>query len=312
MGTEDASGTDHGDEEATKRSLGAFLPSIYRRYIGEPQSRRDIYLGFGVFFAGLALGAVALGLFLFSGTHPTGSDAFWQFREAALVFAMCGLPLVAASFAVLLPVGRRTLIASGIGTGICLLGAAWLVQVYPYQWTAAGNDVRVLSTYAVGLVVLAAATGSSLVAQYVDTVSPTETGATEETADDASGETVSDEEVAEDIDEALSDSSLTWGGVEQEPTTERLELDMPETPDVEESSLESATETRQTGESVDSAVSGLRQLQGGTEEAARVESPDDQVTALTEFRNRQETEDDIETGVDDRGFLARVWAKLFG
>lgn len=311
MGTEDASGTDRSDEEVGRAPLSDVLPSIYRRYIGEPRSRRDVYLGFGVFFAGLALGAVALALFLFSGTQPTGSDAFWQFREAALVFAMCGLPIVAASFAVLLPVGRRTLIASGIGTAVCLLGAAWLVDVYPYQWTAAGNDVRVLSTYALGLVVLAAATGSSLVAQYVDTVSAGETERAEKADDSASEAAVSDEEVAADIDEALSDSSLTWGGVEQEPATERLELDMPETPDVDEE-IEWATETRQTSETVDSAVSGLRGLQGGTEEATRVESPDDQITALTEFRNQQEGEDDIETGVNDRGFLARLWAKLFG
>lgn len=304
------------DEPGDDSSVGEGpLLSIYRRYIGTPETKRDVYVGFGLFFGGIALGAVGLVLFLYSGAQPTGSDFFWQLREVALVFAMLALPAVALSVAVLLPVGRQTLAASVLGAGICVVGIAWLTQVYPYQWTETGNDTTVLSTYAVGIVLLAASTGSSLVAQYVDSVAPAESGGT--TSPDSSttdeGETVTDEEVAEDIEAAMSDSSLTWGGVEKEPNTKRLKLNMPEDPEIDEANIEGTTEVRSSGEDVDTAVSGLRQLQGGEEETARAESPDDQVDALTEFRRQQEADDELETGVEeDRGLLSWLRQKLFG
>lgn len=307
---------DPGSEEESVTE-GA-LTSLYRRYVGEPESQRDIYIGFGAFFGGIALGLVGLALFVYSGIQPSGSDVFWQLREAALVFTMLALPAVGVSVTVLLPVGRRTMAASLVGTGICVVGTAWLTQVYPYQWTSAGNDVSVLSTYAIGVVLLAAATGSSLVAQYVDSVATQRAGAATAGADQDdtrdgtdTSDAVSDEQVQADIDEAMSDSSLTWGGVEQKPNTKRLEMNMPETPDVERSNIESATETRSASDDVDDAVSGLRQLQGGEQETARTESPDDQVEALTEFRRQQE-EEDLETGVDtDQGVLRSLREKLF-
>ncbi len=313
---ETAPGTDDpgGEEEPAAGGVAGALTSLYRRYVGEPESQIDIYVGFGAFFGGLALGLVGLVLFVYSGLQPSGSDVFWQFREAALVFTMLALPAVGVSVTVLLPVGRRTMAASLLGAVVCVVGMGWLTQVYPYQWTSAGNDVSVLSTYAVGVVLLAASTGSSLVAQYIDSRAGGET-AVSGTGEAGPGETdegVSDEQVRADIDEAVADSSLTWGGVEQEPTTKRLELDMPETPDVDRSSAESVTETRSSSDDVDDAVSGLRQLQGGEQETARAESPDDQVDALTEFRRQQE-EEDIETAVDtDRGLLARLRERVLG
>ncbi|PSQ61365.1 MAG: permease [Halobacteriales archaeon SW_9_67_25] len=306
---------DPGKEESAAEGP---LTALYRRYVGEPDSQRDIYVGFGAFFGGIALGLVGLALFVYSGLQPSGSDVFWQLREVALVFTMLALPAVGVSVTVLLPVGRRTMAASLLGAAVCLAGTAWLTQVYPYQWTSAGNDVSVLSTYAVGVVLLAAATGSSLVAQYVDSVAPQRTGTATAGGeggggrdDSDAGETVSDEQVQADINEAVSDSSLTWGGVEQKSNTKRLEIDMPETPDIERSSVETATETRSASDDVDDAVSGLRQLQGGEQETARTESPDDQVAALTEFRQQREDEE-IETGVDaDEGVIESLREKLF-
>jgi hypothetical protein len=292
------------------------LMSFYRKYVGTPDSERDVYVGFGLFFGGIALAAVGLVLFLYSGVQTPGSDFFWQLREIALVFAMLALPAVGLSIAVLLPVGQRTLAASLVGAGICVVGVVWLTQVYPYQWTDAGNDTTVLSTYAVGIVLLAASTGSALVAQYVDSIAPPATGeatSQEQTATATDeGETVSDEQVEADIDQAMSDSTLTWGGVEQGPTTKRLEFDMPENTEIEQQEIESATERRSSSEGVDDAVSGLRNLQGGETETARADSPDDQVDALTEFRRQQDAGDELETGVEgDRGALDRLREKLF-
>ena len=316
MGSEDTSGQedDPGEDDATER--GGPLVSIYRRYIGEPESRQEVYVGFGLFFAGIALGVAALVLFLLSGTQTTESDAWWQLREAALVFVMLALPAVAFSVSVLLPVGRRTTAASLAGAGICFAATVWLTQVYPYDWTNAGNDVLVLSGYAIGVVVLAGSTGSALVAQYLDRVAPDEVTRVTEVEIDGSprdeGESVSDEEVASDIEEAMGDSTLTWGGVEQQSNTKRLNLDMPDTDEqLDDENIEPATRTRSPGEDVDDAVDGLRQLQGEEESTARAESPDDQVDALTAFREEQ-ADDEIETGVEtEPGTLERLREKLF-
>jgi hypothetical protein len=292
------------------------LVSLYQEYIGTPETKREVYVGFGLFFAGIALGTVGLVLFLLSGTQAAGSAAFWQLREVALVAALLALPAVGTSVAVLLPVGRRGVAASLAGAVLCVAAVVWLASVYPYEWTATGNDSRVIGTYAVGLVMLAATTGSALVAQYVDRVTPRGTegtaGTTGTPADTvAEDETVSDEQVAADIDDAMSESTLTWGGVEQEATTKRLEFDMPEEPEIDRQEIESATETRSSGGNVDDAVSGLRRLQGGDTETARAESPDDQVDALTEFRSQQ-SDAELETGTEtDHSPLERLREKLF-
>lgn len=283
------------------------MVGIYRKYVGEPDTRRDIYVGFGLFFAGIAIGVIGFILFLYSGTQPTESSAFWQFREVALVCAMLALPTVAVSVAVLLPVGSRTMGASLAGAAICVVAVGGFTLVYPFEWTAAGNDLTIIGIYAVGLALLAGATGSALVAQYIDRVNGVtpeeETGAVTET------EEVSDEQVAADIEEAMSSSTLTWGGIEQEPATKRLKLNLPET-DFGQPDTGSPTEKRSAGADVDSAVAELRQLQGNDQKTARAESPDEQVTALTEFRRQRETAD-IETGVEEeKGVLKRVYDKL--
>jgi hypothetical protein len=311
-----------GQEERT-------LIALYRQYIGEPESHREVYVGFGAFFAGVALGLAALVVFLYSGAQPVGSDAFWQSRRVALVFGTLALPAIVISVPILLPVGRPTLGAGLVGAAVCLGAAVWLAGVYPYQWTGTGNDVRVISTYAVGLVLLAASVGSALVAQYVERLAPqsdgtrtpeSETASAEastgsSTASTDTTETVTDEQVAADIEEAMSDSTLTWGGVEQEPTTKRLELNTPDVDegvDIDRADIESATETRAASDDVDDAVDGLRQLQGGEQKTARAESPDDQVDALTEFRRQKEADDELETGVDtDESVIDRLRDRLF-
>ncbi|ERH08642.1 MAG: hypothetical protein J07HX64_00388 [halophilic archaeon J07HX64] len=276
-----------------------------------------MYLGFGTFFAGIFLGVAGLALFLYSGTQTTGSDTYWQLREAALVFVMLGLPSVALSVSILLPVGRRTTATSLVGLVICLVAAVWLTQVYPDSWSGAGNDVPVLSTYAIGVVVLAASTGSGLVAQYLDRQAPDEvrrvTEVEREQREEAESNSVSDEQVAADIDDAMSDSNLTWGGIEEQPNSKRLKIDMPESDaDIDDSNLDAGTKTRSPGDSVDEAVDGLRQMQADEQNTARAQSPDDQVDALTAFREQQQEDEEIETGVDtESSALDRLREKLF-
>lgn len=299
------------DREGVER-----LSALYREYVGEPDQERDIYLGFGLFFAGIVLGAVGFLLFLYSGLQGEGSSFYWQLRELALVAVVLGLPSVVVSIVVLLPVGRRTRALSAVGMGLCIVATGILVSVYPYEWTGEGaidGSVVTISVYAVGLVILSASTGSALVAQYLDRASSAdESGETSESSE--AGETVSEDEVADDIEEALDDTTLSWGGVEQQPNTKRLNLNTPEEdPDVDRSSFENvdATTTRSESDDVDDAVAGLRRLQGGESDTARGSSTEDQVDALTEFRE-QRAEEEIETGVEEQGLLARLRERLFG
>ncbi|WEL21188.1 permease [Halorhabdus sp. BNX81] len=289
------------------------LVATYRRYVRSDVSRREIYSGFGLFFAGVTLGIAAFVVFLYSGTYPTGSEPYWYIREVAIVAGSLMVPAVSLSVVILLPVGRRTRAVSAVGTIIILLSVVWFTQVYPWQWSSA-NDMSVISLYAAGVALLVGATGAALVAQYVDRVTEqpgedAQAGGQESSADD-----VSDEDVRADIDDAMADSSLTWGGVETEPTTKRLKFDMPDAAEVGnvDETVDAVTETRSASGSVDDAVDGLRKLQGGEDATARAESPDEQVSALAAMREQQQAEADVETGVERPGLIARLRERVFG
>ena len=207
MSTDTADATDDGGESTG--GVRETLADAYREYVGEPDEERDIYVGFGLFFGGIALGVVGLLLFLYSGLQEPETTLFWQSREIALVAGLLGLPSVVLSIVVLLPVGRRTRLVSGVGAGLCLLAVGILIVVYPYDWTESATldgSVITISVYSVGLVALSAATGASLVAQYLDAAAPDET--TEGAADSDDGESVSDEAVAADIESAMDDAGI--------------------------------------------------------------------------------------------------------
>jgi len=304
-----------GQSTNTEEALGdeSGLVATYRRYVQADISRTEIYGGFGLFFAGVTFGIAAFVVFLYSGTFPTGSDPYWYIREVAIVSGSLMVPAVALSVVILLPVGRRTRAISAAGTVIILLAVLWFTQVYPWRWSSA-NDMSVISLYAVGVALLVGATGAALVAQYVDRVTEQPREGTEPGEREPSEDDVSDEQVREDIDDAMSDSSLTWGGVEAEPTTKRLEFDMPDAAEVGtvDTNVDAVTETRSSDDSVENAVDGLRKLQGGEDATARTESPDDQVSALAAMREQQQTDDEVETGVDtETGLIARLRRRLF-
>ncbi|MGQ4557645.1 DUF7139 domain-containing protein [Halobellus sp. GM3] len=149
--------------------------SIYRAYIGEPNQERDIYLGFGLFFAGVTLGIVGLALFVHSSSQPTGSDLFWQSRTMAFVAGTLGLPAAILSIVVLLPVGRQTLFTGIVGAGFCVFAAGILINAYPSHWSTEATidgSVRMISVYAFGLTLLSISTGTALVAQYIERAAP--------------------------------------------------------------------------------------------------------------------------------------------
>lgn len=304
--------SENGEGSELATDLRQRMETFYREYVGEPAQERDIYLGFGLFFAGMALAAIGFVIFLYSNTQPQGSPFYWQLREIALVGGILGLPVALQSIIVLLPVGKRTRAVGIAGSAFCVIAAGILVSFYPYNWSIDGaidGSVMTISVYAVGIVALASSTGSALVAQYLDKA--TQAKSVAESDDDTdSGESVSDDEVASDIESAMDDTELSWGGVDHQPSTKRLKLDMPDAETgVEQETLDNAeaTTTRSESETVDDAVSGLRSLQGGESKTTTASSPDDQVNALTEFREQKAEDDEVETGVDQSvGILERV------
>ncbi|RKS78457.1 hypothetical protein BDK61_4122 [Haloarcula quadrata] len=294
------------------------LRSIYRDYIGEPDKERDIYIGFGLFFAGVTLAVVGFGLFLYSNVLESGSTLYWQIREIALVVGFIGLPSVLLSVVVLLPVGFKTRVVSAAGTVFCLAATVILVDVFPYGWTTSegiNGSVWTISVYATGLVTLVASTGAALVAHYLErATTPAESAEPVDSAESES-ESVSKADVDSDIEQAMEGAELSWGGVEQQPKTKRLNLDMPDTDsDLDQTAIENseATTTRADSNDVDDAVDGLRQLQGGQSNTDRSTGTEEQVNALTEFRNEQAEDDDVETGVEgQKGLMSRLRSLFF-
>jgi hypothetical protein len=295
----------------------------YARYVGEPSDERDVYAGFGLFFGGIALGLVGIAVFLL-GAATSGAGPAFALREIAVVLAASGLPAALVGAVVLLPGDDRTTYAAALGTAVCLVAVGVFVASYPQAWNVARTPDRSalgVGVYAVGLVATAAATGAALVGHQVERVALlAERGEGEDDGSNADDETVSDEDVRRDIDEAMSDAELTWGGVERAETT-RLEFQTDVTEVETNADRVEATETRAGGEEVDDAVSSLQRLQGrDTNTTASESTVDDQTAALTELKQRRQAESaataDDETdrrrADDSRGLVDRIVGLLGG
>lgn len=278
----------------------------YERYIGSPEDESDVYVGFALFFGGIALGVLGVLLFLWSATVSEASFEY-VLREIAAASGATGLPVLLLGVTVLLPVRRRSMYAALVGTVVCLGGIGLFVSAYPESWNvAAARDMsaEVVALYTVGLVAVVASTGSSLVGHRVERAAVATTARTD---DEDDSETVSDEQVRQDIDAAMADANLSWGGVEK-TETKRLNLNTGDIDSVESNvDTASATTTRASGNDVDDAVAGLRQLQGegAKQETASGGGVDEQTAALKELREQKRREDDQSAdGVLDR---LRAW-----
>ena len=260
------------------------LVDLYRRYIGEPDRRTDVYLGFALFFAGLGLGLVGLVLFVVERALVSG-DVF-SVRQIAFAAGALGLPIVLSSVVVLLPADQRALYVAGGGLVVTVLAVGFFVAVYPSNWNYGTPDYspQGVTVYAIGLVSVLSATAAALVSYHVERVEGV--AATEGTTE--SDPEVTDEQVRRDIEEAMESTELTWGGVEK-VETERLRINTDaelEGIDVDQSS---AKTHRSAG--VDDAVSGLRGLQGGEHRTETSSGGvDEQMAALQELREKQKGE----------------------
>jgi hypothetical protein len=258
----------------------------YRQFIGEPDREVDVYVGFALFFVGISLGIAA---FLISATGQfLGADGYF-FREAAFAAGMVALPATLSSVIVLLPVGKRAIYGGILGSVVCLGGLAFFLFAYPFNWASGQGPqyaVQVMFVYGAGLTALLASTGGALVAYHVDRARPGP--ADIEGMEDADGEEFSDEDIQRDIEEAMEDVDITWGGVERhEGTALKLNPDMD---DIDTSGMNvEAKRVHKSG--VDDQVLSLQGLKGGNAKSDRsTTTVDDQTSRLQELRQRQQEE----------------------
>jgi len=291
----------------------------YERYIGDPETETDVYLGFALFFGGIALGAVGIAVFLLSAAMSGGGTPAWAIREVAMVAASVGFPVILLGMVVLLPGDQRMTYAAIGGLAVCLVAVGLFVATYPMNWNVARTpdySAQGVAIYAVGLVAVVGATGAALVGHQVERATPGERdaevsagtgdagGAGGSSGANGPSETVSDEQVRRDIDEAMEDADLSWGGVNRK-NTKRLELNTPSDVEVDREAFENAeaTTVRSSGSNVDDALSNLRKLQGREQDTDSSTGVDDQTAALTELRKQQEAEEvatEDEAGLVDR------------
>ena len=296
-----------------RNGLDALLHEWHRRFIGPVTDSRTVYAGFALFFAGVGLVVVSIATFLWSTTtDPAGTFKF-ILRELAVLTGAAGIPTILLGVTVLLPVSRRIDAVSAAGVGLCVVASARFVQVYPDAWYP--NASVVVGLYALGSVVVVATAGTALSSyhaeqtgrriarsQYDEDGDGTATAGAD--ADGSAGtETVTDEQVQADIDEAMSGAEVNWGGVERGSgrsitirSSEDTDFELTDTGNVE------ATESR--GESVDDAVEGLNGLRGeGPKTESSTSGTDEQADALAELRATREQSEATE---GDGGFVDSV------
>ncbi|WP_418282937.1 DUF7139 domain-containing protein [Halorubrum sp. DTA98] len=282
------------------------LLRYYRRYIGDPDRAVDVYAGFGLFFGGLVLGAVGVVVFLYSATLPANTLSTYAVREVAVVAAALGLPTLLLGTVVLLPVDKRMLYVAAAGTLTTVGAIAIFVWAYPHDWNVTNPpdySAQGIAVYSVGIALVVSATGAALVAHRVERAAG-RTSAADSADKETDGETVTDEQVRADIDGALEDAELSWGGVAR-TESRRLTLDTSAIDDIDRDALpDSGTETRTADNSVADAVSQLKGLQGGEVETASGGSTDDQADALRKLRERQREEE--RTAAANRSLFERV------
>jgi uncharacterized protein YegP (UPF0339 family) len=137
------------------------LVSLYRERITEPSTDDEVY-GYWLFVAGLVASVIGVALFLYSSTlvtqRPSVSEpaTFWTVRQAAIVLAAGGVPLMLGGIALRLPLRNLATYLTYGGMALCLLALVWFLTVYPADWTFATGNTGVIALYVLGLVIIAA------------------------------------------------------------------------------------------------------------------------------------------------------------
>lgn len=284
----------------------------YRAVIGEPDAKTDVYLGFGLFFGGIVLALGALAIYLYALTAgPPDTPAFYRPAEWAYGMGMLAIPVATTGVVVLLPIDQRAMYATAGGDVLVLLSLILFREAYPANWQGygAGETVLVLALYALGLTLVVGSTAAALVAEQIERARAPSPGEIEPMGEEEeSGESYTDEEIREDIDRAMADVEITWGGVEKQ---EGRTLSFNQDAEIETTGLDVEPEkTRSTGSGVEDAVAGLQGLKGGQKNTATSASTvDDQTQKLNELKAQKRQEKETEANRSS-GLLGRVFDRF--
>ena len=263
------------------------LFDLYRQYIGEPDDRIDVYLGFGLFFGGIALAGLALVLFIGASLFAFESDPFWLFREISFGMGMMAVPTLLLGILVLLPVDNRAIYAGAAGTAITFVAVIGFAVLYPYNFNVEGAQytAHVVVSYAVGMALVLVSTGVALVAHQIERAKPGPADI-EPMEEPEPTESYSDEEIRRDIEDAMNDVDITWGGVEKHEGTS-LTFDLEEE-GYDFSGMQVEAKKVTSSSTTDDQVQGLKAMKGGENKTATSTSTvDDQTTKLNELRQKR-------------------------
>ncbi|MEF8825764.1 MAG: hypothetical protein V5A27_05410, partial [Halapricum sp.] len=280
-------------------------------YIGEPDDRIDVYLGFGLFFAGIAIAFVGLVLFLYGGQFEYQTDSYWIWHRPAYALGMMSLPTTLLGVILLLPVDNRAIYSGTVGTAITYVSVVAFAAFYPDNWNVVGTDysMQVVLVYGLGLAAVLASTAAALVAHQIERAKPGPADI-EPVEEEEPEESYTDEEIQRDIEEAMEDVDITWGGIER-TEGQSLKLNLEEEGfdfsgmQVEASKTISSTST-------DDQVQGLKALKGGEKKTATSESTvNDQTTKLNELKQRRKEEQEQAAATAAEGGSGEgLWARL--
>jgi hypothetical protein len=137
-------------------TIGSRLAAYYRRAIGEPASPAEVY-GYWVVVLGLLVGMVGIVTFLWGSLFEWGTDGFWLFREAGVVLAAVGLPVLLVGITVRLPLQPAATAIAGTGLLVTLVAVAWFVALYPAAWTVAEPPLIPVLGYSAGVALVGGA-----------------------------------------------------------------------------------------------------------------------------------------------------------
>ncbi|MFW6376821.1 MAG: DUF1508 domain-containing protein [archaeon] len=139
-------------------TLNNRLFQLYERYVGEPDSAKDVY-GYWIFVVGYLVGLVGVLAYLL-GPASTPGTQYGQ-REITITIAATGLAIGIFGIVLMLPVRRRGIQASVVGLAAAIVGVIGFTVVYPQNWPGgAGPDQSpfVIALYTFGVAVLAGVT----------------------------------------------------------------------------------------------------------------------------------------------------------
>jgi len=130
------------------------LAEVYEETSEGPELQR-LYLGIGLFVAGVALSLLAV-LIASTGVLSGFGVGLYDARKIAGVLGGIGVPAVLMGVFTVLPTSRRIKAAATIGASICVLGVSLFWYAYPTYWiTGPGAQdltLQVVGVYFVGLV----------------------------------------------------------------------------------------------------------------------------------------------------------------